>query len=77
MNDHIEVLRDLREQYASNPSVTSAIDAAISLMSAKPVLWVSPNDLNNPNFIGINAVKEGHEDKGRYYTLPLYVRQLD
>lgn len=36
------------------------------------VLWVSPDDLANPNFVGINAVRAGHEQYGKHYTLPLY-----
>ena len=39
---------------------------------AVPVTWVNSDDLHNPNFVGINAVKVGHEGLGKHYTLPLY-----
>lgn len=40
--------------------------------TGEPALWVNPGDLANPNFIGVNAAKAGHEQKGKHYTLPLY-----
>jgi hypothetical protein len=41
---------------------------------AVPVVWVSPDDLANPYFVGIGAAKEAHQDLGKHYTLPLYTQ---
>jgi hypothetical protein len=41
---------------------------------AEPVLWVNPSDLNDSQFVGMNAVRAEHPDKERYYTLPLYLK---
>lgn len=40
--------------------------------AGEPVVWVNPDDLDNPNFVGINAAKAGHESLGKHYTRPLY-----
>ncbi len=39
---------------------------------AEPVLFVNPGDLYDSPVVGINAVRKDHQDKGKYYTLPLY-----
>lgn len=41
------------------------------------VLWVSPEDFHNPKFVGINAVRAGHEQHGKHYTMPLYTTPTD
>lgn len=42
------------------------------LVPKEPVLWVSAEDLANPCFVGINAVREGHELRRKRYDTPLY-----
>ena len=79
-----EVVAKLRERFASGNDVPvpdvrltrAEFDVIADRLEADdkavPVAWVNPDDLHNPNFVGVNAVKVGHESLGKYYTLPLY-----
>lgn len=57
------------------------ITAMFNTLASQPqaereaVLWVNPDDLANRNFVGVNAVKAGHEQLGKHYTMPLFTHK--